>query len=169
MTEIIHTLGIEWQQLLAQTVNFMIIMGVLTFFAYKPLLRTLDARRDRIRESMETADRIQRESKQLDSLRSEVLSKADAQSGVMLEKAKKDAESVKKEILDNARKEADDLLAKARQQVSDERRRFYEEVHSQLTGIIVSMTQKVLEREFSPADQKRIIASIEKELPKSAA
>ena len=51
--ELLTKLGINWQLLLAQIVNFLIVLGVLGIFVYKPILNLLDARSERIRKSMD--------------------------------------------------------------------------------------------------------------------
>ena len=53
----ITDLGINLPSLIAYLLNFGILLGVLILFAYKPLLRLLDQRTERIRESLEAADR----------------------------------------------------------------------------------------------------------------
>ena len=49
-------LGVNLPSLIAYLLNFVILLGVLIFFAYKPLLRVLDQRAERIRESLAAAD-----------------------------------------------------------------------------------------------------------------
>jgi len=51
-------IGIDWQVLLAQLINFGILFGLLFFLLYKPMRRTFDERSNRIRESMEQAEQI---------------------------------------------------------------------------------------------------------------
>lgn len=164
MTEIFTTLGIEWQQLLAQIVNFTIVVVVLSFFVYRPVLKLLDDRRDRIQKSMKEVDRINQEKKNLDALKAEVLSKADAEAGEVLAKAKKQGEAMRQEIIDAGHREAADIIARGRKQLEQERRTVLQEVHTHLTGIIVGMAEKILARQFSAADQKKIVSSIEQEI-----
>ena len=54
-------LGINLPSLVAYLVNFILLLGILGFFAYKPLMRMLDERTERIRESLEAADRAREE------------------------------------------------------------------------------------------------------------
>ena len=57
----ITDLGINGPSLIAYLINFVLLLGILTLFAYKPLLRVLDQRSERIRESLEAADRAREE------------------------------------------------------------------------------------------------------------
>jgi len=162
--EILTKLGIEWQQILAQAINFGVIAAVLTYFVYKPLLKAIDDRRARIQQSIKNAEQVEAKMRDIESSKKSVLSKADQEAGKILEKAKGEAEAVKEQILASARHEADQMIAKAKEQIAAERRKVYEDAQKNLTTLILKMTQKILEREFTPADQDRLVGNLEKEL-----
>ncbi len=163
--ELLAKLGINWQLLLAQIVNFVIVLGVLTYFVYRPLLDLIDRRRERIAKAMEDAKRIEGQKKEMDALRVEQLKKIDQEAGEMLERAKKHAEATGKEILEAAHAEAREMLEKARRQLDEERAQALQEVHQTVSSVILQLTEKILEREFTPEDEKRITAALAKELP----
>lgn len=162
--ELITTLGINWQMLVAQLINFVLLIVLLSYFVYKPILRLIDDRRERIRKSMEDAKAIENQKRELDVFKTEQLRKIDQECGKFLETAKSQAEGVKKDILAGAEKEAAQILAKARTQMEEERARMGSEIQSTLAGVIVRMTEKILEREFSSADQQRLLGNVQKEL-----
>ncbi len=162
--DILVKLGINGSLLLAQIVNFAIVAGVLAYFVYRPLLRILDERRERIRKSMDDVVRIQHQVKELDELRQKRLIEADKEAGKILEKAKEQAEKMKHDILSAAHSEAGDILARGHQKIADDRRKVFEEAQKTLSTLIIRMTQKILEREFSAADQKRLVSLLEKEV-----
>ncbi len=163
--ELIAKLGIDWQVMLAQFVNFVVLIGVLSFFVYKPVLRLLDDRRERIRKSMEDAKAIENQKRDLDALRSERIRASDQEAAKIMEQAKSHAESMKKEIVAGAEKEAHQILAKAKQQMDDERGRMLSGAQETIAKVIIKMSEKIIEREFTPEDQKRILARVQKDLP----
>ena len=163
--ELLSKLGIDWALLIAQIVNFAILVGVLTFFVYRPILNVLDARREKIRKAMEDAKSIENQKKELEVHRAAELHRIDQECGAFMEKTKQQAEKMKQEILASARTEADAALAKGRKQLDDERSRVFADVQTVLSSMIIKMTEKIIEREFSKADQDRILHSLEKELP----
>ena len=164
--ELLSKLGIDWSLLVAQMVNFGVLVGLLTFFIYRPLLNVLDARREKIRKSMEDVKLIDKQKKDMEALREAELRKIDQECGAFMEKTKQQAEKMRQEILATAKKEADQLLERGRQQLENERGRVFADVQNVLTAVIMKMTQKIIEREFSKADQDRILASLSQELPK---
>jgi len=163
--ELLTKLGINWQLLLAQIVNFAIVVGVLSFFLYKPLLNLIDTRRERIRKAMEDAQRIENQAKEMEELRQQHLQKLDAESGVLFEQARKQAEVIQKELIASAKKEAEHMLEMASKRAEEERRLMLEEVLKTVHKVVLTMTEKILEREFGEADQKRITESLVRELP----
>ena len=60
----LETLGIHFPTLLIYLVNFLLVLGLLFLFAYKPILRLMDQRSDRIRESLEASERAARRGRQ---------------------------------------------------------------------------------------------------------
>ena len=163
--ELLTKLGINWQLLIAQIVNFGIVLAVLTYFVYRPLLNLIDQRRERIRKAMEDAKKIEVQKQEMDEFRIEQLKKIDVECGAFLERAKREAEGTKQEILASAQEEAARIMKRGEQQLVEERFRVLAEVQGTVANVIVSATQKILEREFTPADQKRMLEGLSKQLP----
>ena len=163
--ELLTKLGVDWKLLIAQIVNFTILLAVLSYFVYRPLLDLLDARRARIAKAMEDVKRIEEQNRRMEELRVEQLKKVDQEVGAMLERAKRQAETMRDEILTGARRDADTLLDKGRRQLEDDRVRVMNEAQKTLAAMIVRMTEKILEREFSPNDQERLLHGLEKDIP----
>jgi F-type H+-transporting ATPase subunit b len=163
--ELIDKLGINLGMFIAQLINFTILIVVLSVFVYRPILRLLDDRRERVRKSMEDAKAIEHQKRELDEFRTEQMRKVDLETGKFLENAKHQAETMKKEILQSAEKEAAGILQKAKEQMDGERTRMVSDLQSTLASAVVKLSQKVIEREFSKGDQERLLNSIEKDLP----
>lgn len=163
--ELLHKLGIDGWAFLAQLINFTVLIVALTYFVYRPILRLIDDRRERVRKSMEDAKAIENQKRELDEFKLEQMRKIDRETGSFLEKAKTQAEGMKKEILAGAEREAAAILKKAKDQLAEERTRMVSDVQSTLATAVVRLSQKLIEREFSKADQDRLLGSVQKELP----
>ena len=163
--ELLTKLGINWQLLLAQVVNFLIVVGALSYFVYKPILNLIDARRERIRKSMEEASRIENQAKELDEIRQRELRRMDMESGAYFDRMKKQADALHEELIASAKIEAENMIQAAMRRIEEDRRKMMEDVLSTVRTVVIKMTEKILEREFSAADQKRISESFVKELP----
>ncbi len=163
--ELLTKLGIDLPLMIAQLINFAILIVALSIFVYKPVLRVLDDRRERVRKSMEDAKAIENQKREIDEFRTEQFRKIDIECGKFLEAAKHQAEAARKEILASAEKESAAILAKSQQQLGEERTRMIADIQDTLASVIVRMTEKILEREFKGADQERLLSHVKKELP----
>jgi F-type H+-transporting ATPase subunit b len=163
--ELLTKLGIDWKLLVAQIVNFTILLSILSSFAYRPLLRLLDERRERIRKALEDAKRIEQEKQALEEWKLEQMRKFDQEAGAFLERAKRQAEETRGEIIATAKREVETMLAKGRAELQAERARVATEVQGSLAELILRLTEKILEREFGPSDQERLLRSLEREIP----
>jgi F-type H+-transporting ATPase subunit b len=114
---------------------------------------------------MEDAKRIEKQKEELDAIRTEALRKIDQEAGAFLEKAKQQAEKMKEDMLASAKKETEQMLERGRMQLEAERAQVMHELQGNLARMIVSLTEKILEREFSDADQNRILTNLEKHIP----
>ncbi len=162
--EIINTLGIDVTLLLAQMLNFGILVVVLAFFVYKPLLRVIDERRDSISKSMADADKISRQREEMDKARRAELVKIEKEAVKLLDKAKAEVASAKEQMVTVARKEADDVLLRGKQQLQAEHARVTAELEKSAAALVIKLTGKLLEKEFTAADQDRLIGSLEHSL-----
>ncbi len=83
MSELFAAFGVNWKLLLIQLVNFGVLLSVLTYFLYKPVLRIIDERQRKIAEGVATAEAADRK-----------LSDAKAESDEMVGSAARDAEAL---------------------------------------------------------------------------
>ena len=103
-------LGINLPSLIAYLINFAVLLGILFIFAYKPLLRVLDQRSERIRESLEAADRAREEASSSREAIGEQLTGARREGQRLLDQAREAADRFRGEEMDRARQEAETFV-----------------------------------------------------------
>lgn len=163
--ELLSTLGIDWKVLIAQIINFLILLAILTKLVYKPLLNLLDQRADRVRKAMDNASDMEQQAKRAEEEHRDRLRQADAAAGEILQNAKKQAEAMQQEVLAKAKHEAEAIIARGNQLIADERTKALADVQDTVTKVIVQLTESLLRREFSADDQKRISKEISQKIP----
>lgn len=162
--ELIGKLGIEWKLLVAQIVNFFILAGVLYAFVYKPVLGMLEKRSQTIEKGIHDAKAAEERLAQIEKAREERMAETQKEVGKMFDTARANAEAMKKDIVAAANAQSEDMLRRARIQMTEEKEKMMAEVKSEVTAFIVKITGKLLEREFTPADQKRLTDAITQEM-----
>ena len=95
-------LGVNLWLLIAYLVNFIILLGILLLFAYKPLLRVLDQRAERIRESLAAADRAREEAATSQAAIQEQLNEARREGQRLLDQAREASDRYREEEMARA-------------------------------------------------------------------
>lgn len=162
--ELISKLGIDGKILLAQIVNFAILLFVLFKFVYRPVLDLLEKRSKKIEKGIHDAEEAGNRLLQADKMKDEKIGQAEREVGRLIEDARKDAETMKKELLAAAQAQSEDLLKRARLQMNEEKDKMMSDIKKEVTMIVVQATGRLLQREFSQTDQKRLLDAISKEI-----
>lgn len=156
MDQTLHDLGIYWPKLIAQTVNFGIVLFVLWKFAYKPVLAVLAQRREKIAAGIANADKIKQELAATEASRREILDRASVEATKFIEEARVAAAKVLEQETQKAIATASDIIAKARQANDTELARMKTELRREVGRLVVSTTAKVTGKILTPDDQHRL-------------
>ncbi|MGD9896607.1 MAG: F0F1 ATP synthase subunit B [Candidatus Methylacidiphilaceae bacterium] len=165
MGDALVQLGIDWPRFIAQTINFAIVLWVLNRFAYRPVLRLLEERRARIAESLQNAERIQKELAAAEEARREILLKANEQASRLVAEAEQTARQQGERLLKEAAEESERILAKARAHAEQEQRESRAVVRREVGELVLALTAKVSGKVLSPEDQERLRAETVAQLP----
>jgi F-type H+-transporting ATPase subunit b len=137
-------LGIDPVLLIAYVINFAALVFLLRLFLYRPILNMLSERRQKIRESLEEADKVRQEA---EMQRAEFRRELEQARKVSQEAAARAAEETKKmreAILAEARQEADQIREQARQQIETERRQALTDLRREVADLAVELTRRVI-------------------------
>ena len=163
--ELLSTLGLNWSALVAQLINYGILLVALTFLLYRPILRLLDERSARIAKSMEDSKKIEQKLKDIEKDRAAAMKELDQKASAILAEAKKQADVSKSEMMQGAQQEVSALLERGKKQLEDEKRKMVADLEKTVAKATVTLAGKILEREFTPADQTRLIGTLQKDIP----
>jgi F-type H+-transporting ATPase subunit b len=155
--QVARTFGVDWTHLGAQMISFGIVCVVLYLFAYKPILRMLDARREQIASGLANAEKIKAELAQIESERQNVLTKAGAEGKQLIEEARAAAARVQAEETQKATAAAEEILARAREAAERERARALAEAKREVGRLVVQTTAAVTGKVLTNEDHRRLI------------
>lgn len=164
MGETLQTLGIQWPKLIAQLINFAIVMFVLWKWAYQPVLKMLELRREKVAESMANAEKIKAELAATEEQRQKVLSEANAQANQLIEEARAAAARVQVQETQRAVAAAEQIVAKAREATTQDHARMLIELKREVGRLVVQTTAAVTGKVLTPDDQRRLIEDANKQL-----
>ncbi|MCI0800156.1 MAG: F0F1 ATP synthase subunit B, partial [Chloroflexi bacterium] len=143
-------LGINLPSLIAYLVNFGVLLGILFLFAYKPLLRVIDQRADRIRESLEAADAARREADSSREAIEQQINEARREGQRLLDQAREASDRFRGDEMDRARQEAESFVERARSDIQRERDVAIQEVRSSFGDLAITAAERVIRRSLDP-------------------
>lgn len=162
--ELIKQLGIDWRLLLAQIVNFFIILFVLHRFAYKPVMAALERRTKKIEQGLRDAKAMEEERAQLAKEVERNLQAAARQGQEIVASAESAAKQLKEELLVQAKQEAGQLAKRTQEQLAAERVRVLDAVRGEVADLVVATTERVLTARLDATERKRLLENAVKEL-----
>ncbi len=154
--ELISKLGINLGMLVAQLVNFLLLLFILKKFVYGPVLEKLEQRKNMIAKSVSDSKAADETLRDIEKARSEMIEKTKSQSLAMIEAAATSAEEAKNSITESARREAQAIFDQSKLQIAREKEKMLKEAGEELGRLVVRAAEKIIEREFTPEDQKRL-------------
>jgi len=156
----ISELGISLPTLLTQVVTFIILLVVLRFVAYKPIMRMLDERSRRIKESMDQAESIKEQSARTQEEVKKQLEGASREGQERIARALKAGEEVKQKAQEDAKKEAETLVNRARAEIQRERDDAITEVRREFADLTVLAAGKVIEKTLDKEKHRELIEKV---------
>lgn len=155
--EIIKEFGINPILLLAQIVNFTILLLLLKKFLYKPILKVLEDRKSTVAKSLKQAEEIEKRLEQTALEQEKLLKSAAAESNKIISDSKKEAHELAEKTLEQTKQTINDMLEKNEARLKTEKDQMLIEVKKELTDLVVATTLKVSKKTFSKEDNKKII------------
>ena len=156
--------GVDWTHFGAQCVTFAIVAFLLHRYAYKPILTVLAERQQRIKESLDNAEKIKQELAGAQTKAQEIMVQAGQQAGKMIEEARAAAAKVQEQETQKAIAAAQAIVDKARQATQAEHARMLAELRREVGRLVVNTTAKVTGKVLTLDDQKRLAEDTNREL-----
>ncbi len=153
-------LGVNLPSLIAYLVNFVVLLGVLYFFAYKPLLRVLDQRSERIKESLAAADQAREAAASSQAAIQQQLDEARREGQRLLDQAREAAGRYREEEMGRARQEAEAFVGRARTDIQRERDAAIEEVRTHFGDLAIAAAEQVIRVSLDRQAHHQLIAQV---------
>ena len=138
-------------------VIFLVLLGLLAKFAWKPLLSALEARQETIRKSLEDAQRARQELERLNQESAQMIAQARVEADAIVSRSRADAERLKEELKQQARAESATIVRNAERQIQLETGRALEQIRTEAVDLSVLIASKLIGRNLSKDDNERLI------------
>ncbi len=156
----LETLGIHFPSLLIYLINFLLVLGLLFLFAYKPILRLMDQRAERIRESLEASERAREEAATSQAAVEEQLVEARREGQRIMDLAREAAERFRGEEMERARGEAETFVSRAQADIQRERDAAIEQVRANFSDLAITAAERVVRRSLDRQAHEDLITQV---------
>jgi F-type H+-transporting ATPase subunit b len=153
----ITDLGINLPVLLGQTLSFTFLLIVLRLMVYKPVLKMLDERRERIREGLSAAERGQEQAQQASREAQAQIESARREGQQIVAQAQQVATRIQEEAQNQARVQQEAILERARSEIQLERDNAISQLRSEFADLTISAAEKVIGQSLDRAAHQRLI------------
>jgi len=158
MSELIHNLGIEWKIILAQIVNFTVLLLILQKFAYRPVVKILTERRKKIEEAIERSKTVDSQMAEIEALKEKVLDEARVKSEEILVKAEQSARKVQEDMLADTHEKSEKLMEDTRKKIEAEREKIFQEVKREIAEVVALAVEKSVGDIADKKTQEKMVA-----------
>jgi F-type H+-transporting ATPase subunit b len=145
---------------------FLLLLGVLTKWVWPQILNGLQHRERFIRESLTSAKTEREEAQKLLDKHAEMIKEAQRRATAIVDEGRRDAEEVKKRVVAESKAEGDKAIARAKREIELARDDAVKQLHDQAVMLATNIAGKIVERELTPSDHKRLVDEALAELGK---
>jgi F-type H+-transporting ATPase subunit b len=153
----VEQLGIDGRWFISQLVNFIVLLLILQRFLYKPMLNMLHQRQERIRESMDYAERVKKEAERAQESYELKVEESRREAQSIIAQAVQQAERVREERVALVEEEARQIRAKAKEDASHERERVVAELRAQVADLAVQAAGRVLGKALDEKTHRQVV------------
>lgn len=156
----LESLGVNVPLLIAQLANVVILFGLLYLVAYKPIMKMLDQRSQKIKESMEQTEYIKQKAEEAEVEAKQRIEAAAAEGQELVTRAVKTGEEVKREAQALARQEGEALIARARGEIQRERDEAIGELREEFADITIMAAERVIDKSLDKQTHRQLIDKV---------
>lgn len=150
-------LGIDLTTLLIQLLSFVFFIAIFWKFALGPITNMLDERQERIRESMEAAERMEQELAATQAKNEEVLAEARREAQEILSTARENGEQMLNRAREQSQQQADQMIVKAQATIEAERKQAWDELRVEVADLAITAATKIVRQELDREKHAELI------------
>ncbi len=148
-------------------ISFLMLLWVLTKFAWKPILKSLGEREGAIRGALEEADKARSEAAKLLKQNEQNMARAEEEYQKLIREGRALAEKMKEEIVAKARQQAQQEVARASEEIQRNVETARQQLRAEVADLAIKVAEKILDESLDAAKQKKIVDSFIQQLPKN--
>ena len=144
--------------------TFLLLLFLLSRFAWRPLLQALENRQQMIQKSLSDADQAKQELEQVQQESNRIVAKARADADAIVANSRADAAKLQEELRGKARAEADVIIKNAELQIQQQTDRSLSQIREEAVDLSLMIASKLIQRNLSKEDNDALIENALKQI-----
>ena len=144
MGNLVSSLGIEWKELIAQAINFGLLVFILTKLLYKPLMKSIEEKEKSIQGAKDSASNMEKMLQESAEEQKKVLDKARHESEKIIKNAEVSASVLKKSLLEDAKKQAEAVVSQGEAKIREENEKLRREIKKEVGTLVSDAIEKTV-------------------------
>jgi F-type H+-transporting ATPase subunit b len=138
-------------------ITFLIVLGILRWKAWGPLMDTLDARAKQIEESLSKAEKVTADAEQQAEKNEAILSAARKEAQNIVSKSREAGDKLKNKLETDGKEQYNNMMDNAKEQIDTEKQKALSEIKNAVVDIALEASEKIIKRNLNTEDNKIII------------
>ena len=145
--------------LIAQILNFLVLVFVLAKFAYKPVCNIMEERKNKIASDLE-AEKAKTDAEAVKAEYAAKLAEAKQEAQAIVDAARKTAQAAHDKIMADTKAEQDQVIATAKEAIALEQKKAMDEVRAQVINLSMIAASKIVEQKLGSEEDKKMASKI---------
>jgi len=158
--EALESLGIDWKMLIAQVVNFIILLLILRKFLFGPIVKLLDDRRKTIEKGLSDAKKAEEQLAKTDRDAKAKITDAINEAEKIVKEAKRNAEFESQKILDDSKQKSEKIIKNAKELAKQEEDKIISSAKNHLGKLVIVGVEKILGEKQDGKEASQITGNI---------
>jgi F-type H+-transporting ATPase subunit b len=146
-------------------ITFLMLLGVLSKFAWGPIVKLLDERTRTIHDAIDSAKKERAEAERMLAEQKESLVRATREAAEIAKRNQQEVEVLRQELTARARKEADELVTSARKQIVEEKSKAVAEIRGMAVDLAIDAASRLVKSSLDEKAQRQLVEDYLKQLP----
>ncbi len=158
--KLFEALGLNWKILIAQLVNFGLLIWILHKFGYGPIIKFIDERRKKIEKGLENAKLVEEKLKKADEAEKEIIISAKKEAQKIVSSSTELAQKNREEMIKKAEEEAQRILVSYEKKGKQEKDKIMNEAKKELSDLVIMATEKIISKNITTSSDREEIDKI---------
>lgn len=156
----LEALGLDLKEIIFVIINFLILIGILAKFLYKPFLGILEKRKQTIKDAFDNAAAINKRADEKMASYSKRIAGVEEEGREIILEARKQADTQAQIIIDEAHAKAEEIIAKAERNIELEREKAMLEMRQEVAALAMMAAEQIVGREIQNVGQEAIVDEV---------